>query len=189
VQPESFWSGVNRVRRSLGLSIHGYRPQTYTCTPQACLVGWNGQGRFVSQADKLRLPNVERSLTNDYAATSNFPLQAREGAMPAAPARSAEELRFLFQADLSMYLKTLTVDAVQPLTVTAPPAASLPPVVVAEVGKWRASLNGPSAVLDVAPILQRIARYPARITLIKYQPASSSVELEGEFVYLSEQKG
>lgn len=189
IGPDSiaFWSGVNRIRRAIPHTIRGYKPQSYDCTPQACRVSWLGQGRFVSVADKLKLPNVERNLTSDLMAASVFPMSVGTAQLPRTGAQSADELRFQLQSMFALNLKSFSVDAPVPQSVAALPTAGLPPVVVAHVGKWRAQMVGSSAVLDVTPILQRMARYPIRVTSIKYQPGPGSVDLEGEFVFMSEQ--
>jgi hypothetical protein len=95
----------------------------------------------------------------------------------------------LIQSALSVHVKSVTVDAAQPVSISAPPAAGAQPVVVAEVGKWRAQLQGSAALLDAGTVLEMMARWPVRVTSVKYQPGASYIDLEGEFVFMSEQKG
>lgn len=182
--PLSFWSGVAGVRQRTPLSVRGYRPTAYDCTAQACRVKWLGEGRFVSAADKLFVPNVERNLSADLAATAVVPFSVAKDRLPASRAKSADELRFLLQSNFVMHVRGFTVEAALPQTVNAPPAAGLPPAVVAEVGKWRAQLQGTSALLDAGTVLRMMAKWPIRVTSIKYQPGTGSVDLEGEFVYV-----
>lgn len=191
IVPASVWAGVSSVRGAVGISQRGYKPQAFDCTPQSCRVTWLGAGRFVRASDKLLLPNVERNLGAELTAASVFPLATRQGAMPAAKAGSGEELRLLVQSALSVHVKNLTVEAPQPLAISAPPAAGpgVQPVVVAEVGKWRAQLQGSSALLDAGTVLEMMGRLPIRVTALKYQPGANYVDLEGEFVFMSEQKG
>lgn len=189
IVPVSFWSAMTAVRGTVPISLRGYKPQTYECVPATCRVSWLGAGRFVRVADKLLLPNVERNLSAELTATSAYPLVTRQGAMPRSRAESGEELRLLLQSALSVHGKNFTADAPQPVSITAPPAAGLQPVVVAEVGKWKLQMQGASAYLDAGALVELMNRLPMRVTSIKYQPVAHSVELEGEFVFMSELKG
>lgn len=186
--PTAMWEAVTRVRRSVPHSNRGFKPQAFECSAQMCRVNWLGTGKFVSASDKLHLPNVERNLSADLVATSVYPMTVVQDRLPRAGVQSADELRFYIQSGLSMHMKSVVVEAAQAQSVTPPPGTGGTPAVVAEVGKWRAQIAGPSALLDTGAVLVMASKLPIRVTSIKYQPGPSSVDLEGEFVFIPEQK-
>lgn len=186
--PASLWNALGDVRRKVPYSTRGFRPQSFDCSVSACRVTWLGAGRLVSAADKLHLPNVERRLTDDLTATSVFPVTPVQDQLPAINVASADELRFLIQSALSLHVKGVTTEPAQAQTIPAPPGAGVGPAVVAEVGKWRVQVQGTTALLDTPALLAIAAKLPMRVTAIKYQPGPGSVDLEGEFVFIPDQK-
>ncbi len=184
----ALWSGFVTTRQALPVSKNGYKPQSVDCTPTGCRVTWLGAGRFTSAAGKLALPNVERNLTSDLSAVSVFPVVVGTDTMPASSAKTADELRFLFQSHFGLHAKNFQADASQPVVISPPAGLTLPPQTVADVGKWRVQIQGSAAVIDAKIMLGMLAKWPVRVQAIKYQPAASLVELEGEFVFLSDKK-
>lgn len=185
----ALWAGFAAVRQSLPVSMNGYKPQAVDCTAQQCRVTWQGAGRFTSAAGKMTLPNVERNLTADLSAVSVFPLTVDDDAMPASQARTAEELRFLFQSYFGLHAKSFQAEAMQAVVVNPPAGLAVPPKTVAEVGKWRMQLQGSAAVIDAKTMLGMLAKWPVRVQIIKYQQAAGLVDFEGEYVFLTEKKG
>lgn len=189
LSPTALWAAFSVVRQSLPVSSHGYKPQSFECSVQQCRVTWLGAGRFTTAAEKLLLPNVEATLTPDLTANSVFPLTVVKDALPKSQARSADELRFLIQSDFAIHARAVQVEAAQPVTLAPPAGLNVVPEAVAQVGKWHMQVQGGTAVIDAKTIVRMIARWPMRITGIKYQPGSTAFDLDGEFIFLSEKKG
>jgi hypothetical protein len=184
----ALWSAFVAVRQSLPVSMNGYKPQAVDCTAQHCRVTWQGAGRFTSAAGKLSLPNVERNLTADLSAVSVFPVSVGDDAMPASQARTAEELRFIFQSYFGVHVTSFQADAMQAVLVNPPAGLAVAPKVVAEIGKWRMQIQAVAAVIDAKTMLGMLAKWPARVQMIRYQPAAGLVDVEGEYVFLTEKK-
>lgn len=182
----ALWSATSAIRHSLPVSMYGYKPQVLDCTAAQCRLTWLGVGKFTSPAGKLRLPNVERNLTPDLLATSVFPLSLSKEGLPSSSVRSGEELRFLLQSQLGMH-GNFTADVPQAVVVQPPAGLSTQPRTVAEVGKWRMQLRGGAALIDTKAMLGMLAKWPVRVQGVKFQ-AGDSVDLEGDFVFMSDQK-
>ena len=184
--PRRLWDEMTRVRQSLPLSMYGYRPQSVECSPQSCKVEWFGAGRFTNPADKLRLPGVERSLTTDLRATSTFELSGVQDALPKASTANVEELAFLLQSKFGAKVSGFTTQPPQPVVVDGAQDGKQTPLVVGQVGKWHLSVQGGTALLQTGELMQMMARWPVRITSIKYQPVASTFDVDGEYVFVVE---
>lgn len=185
VNPALVWAGMTRVRQGLPISMYGYKPQSYECGADACKVEWLGAGAFTNAADKLRLPGVERTLSNDLKATSSFELKGTRDVLPKVRAASPEELAFLIQSRFGAKVSGFMVQPSQPVTVEGPKGVKEPEV-IGQVGKWHMTVQGATALLQVAEITRLMAHWPVRVTSMKYQPVASSIDVDGEYVFVIE---
>ena len=183
------WDAFSDVRRSLPLSLYGYKPQAIECTIEQCRVNWAGAGRLTSVAAKLYLPQVEPNLTPDLLATSVFPHELDQEALPPSQMRSGDDARFLIQSFFALHVKSLRVNAAQPITVAPPAALKSIPETVAQVGTWQIQVQGNTALMDAQAVLDMVAQWPMRLTGIRYQPGARTFELSGDYVFLSASKG
>lgn len=181
--PRSMWRDVARVRRSLPVSLYGYRPQDIVCTTSACTVTWMGQGGTTRPIDKLRLPNVERTLTTDLVASSTFSLALQTGTLPASQAQSAEELMMLVHSDVARAGRSLVIEPMVPKSLTAPAGLNVPPEELGATAKWSVTLSGPTVLVQAADLVGTVARWPIRVTSIRYQNQGSTLAVEGELVF------
>lgn len=184
VSPWSLWSGVTGVRRSLPVSLYGYKPQTFDCTTDSCRVEWVGSGRFTSPVDKLRLPNVERSMTAELKANSTFGVSSVKDSMPGSRAGNAEELAFVLQSSFAMKGANFQLQPPQPVVVDVPKGMNGAPEIIGHVGKWHASFQGATALLQATEFMQQAARWPIRVSSVKYQSLASIVDVDGEYVFV-----
>jgi hypothetical protein len=183
--PSMFWGALTAVRRSIGISVHGYRPQNYECTVQQCRLTWQGSGRFVTVADKLLLPNVEPNYSTDLTAASVFPITVEQDDLPANPevVKTAEELRFWLHSTFAAHYQGIQFEPTQPVTLAPPAGLGIEPVVVGYVGKWHITLPGNTALIQGGELMNAISKWPVRVLTIKYGGASG-VDISGEYVFV-----
>jgi hypothetical protein len=189
--PAEMLAAFTSVRQNLPVSSHGYRPQSMDCTAKDCRVQWLGQGRFTSPLDKALLPNVVPGpMSTELTATSVFALPQGQSALPEAPAATPDELRMLMQMSFVAHGNALQVDPAIKAVVLAPPeGVKAEAITVAHVGVWHLRLPPSTGLVDAVGYVSLLSHWPVRVTSIRYTHASSSLELDGEFIFLAASKG
>lgn len=185
VNPALMWDALTKVRQSLPPSMYGYKQQSYECGTDVCKVEWLGVGKFTNAAGKLSLPGVERSLSNDLKATSSFDIKRKRDVLPRVNAANIEELAFLTHSKFSTQVQGFALKPAQPVTVEGIKGVKESEV-IGYVGKWHMTIQGATALLQVAEITRLMSDWPIRLTNIRYQPMASSVDLDGEYVFVIE---
>ncbi len=185
VNPALVWGAMSKVRKSLPPSMYGYKQQSYECGADVCKVEWLGGGKFTNAADKLRLPSVERTLSSDLKAISSFHIKGTRDVLPKVNTANIEELAFLIHSKFNAQVQGFALTPAQPVTVEGIKGVKESEV-IGHIGKWHMTIQGSTALLQVAEITRLMSDWPIRLTNIKYQPMASSFDLDGEYVFVIE---
>ncbi|MCU6502307.1 hypothetical protein LPN04_31380 [Rugamonas sp. A1-17] len=181
VSPVQFWNAASQIRAVVPVSLYGYQPSTYNCTPAGCAVIWRGEGRFVRLSDKQYLPNVESNFSSEKSATSNFSIVGRPSSMPTMTAGSPEEFQMLVRSEMLLHYPQVQIGELKDVIVSPPPATGLKPVVVTRAGTWQIQLTGPTALATGTDLMQLLERLPMKVATIMYDKQSMRLDVAGEY--------
>lgn len=185
VSPVDFWNVVSSVRAQVAGSLYGYKSMGHNCTPTACSVPWQGQGKFVRLTDKLRLPNVEPNYSNDFSATSHFDIQVASEPLPDLKAMSPAALQLMIRSEMALHYPGAQVGEVTDKTVAPPPATGLKPIIAAHAGTWSVQFSGPTALASATSLAAALTKLPITLTAINYDKQAQSVSFVGEYAMLA----
>lgn len=184
MSPIALWSAAAGIRAQMPVSMNGFRPIKFDCTPAECQVMWRGQGRLVQLSDKLLLPNVTPNYSDSLEAISSFAVEKQPDVLPQVSADNVEQFSLLVRSDIRARYPAAQVSEIKPVMVTPPAATGIPPAPALHAGTWQIQFNGPTALASATALVAYIQAMPMTLTSIKYDPQASRVELAGEYVAL-----
>ncbi len=182
----SAWSQWEGARRSVPFIAHGYTPVSMDCGLEACNVAWAGTDKYTFAVDKGKVPGAVQDFDTRLATTSRIPVSAPStDGRPLVQFASAEELSFRMNTDLATVVPGLQIEPAQPVVVSPPPNIGLAPETVGSQGRFRASFQGPAALVHAHEAIARLSRWPVTLTTVRYSAVNSvaSVEVEGTYTF------
>ena len=178
------FNSFDSIKKSMPISLYGYRPERIECGIAQCKLHWMGSGKFTRMADKLLLPNVEQTFNPDFSAVSNFPFTSSVEVLKKSPGDSKHDYMIFLMRD--RFLNVATFDAPTPISITPPAGSDLQAVEIGHSGKVRVKLQGPAALIGLADTFKLLNEFPIKVTSLKYQIGSPSIDIDGEYVFLKE---